>query len=261
VRAGSQAGVGQAPGVPGSTGAPGAPGPGASGQSFSAPSAFGGWGSSPWFSGAGIRNQLNLNNQQFNQLNEAYQQSFNRFRTGVEQLNKLDAAQRAQRLAELSQTFQQDFTGTAQGILNPQQLERYNQLFLQYRGLDALNDPTIQKRLNLTDEQRTKLREFSSLRLEDLTTDNLNNRAAALKRYNDLRARQADQLQSLLNAQQMQSWRQMIGQPFTFQPLAPGTTVPGSTTPSSTQPGATTPGSTQPGATTPGSTQPGTTPR
>ena len=106
----------------------------------------------PWFSNQAIRGQIGINDQTFNRLNTAYGQAYQTFNTGVGQLGtNLTPQQREQRMQELQSAFNQKMNQAVQStITDPTQLSRYNQLYLQYQGLGALNDPQVQQKLNLT---------------------------------------------------------------------------------------------------------------
>lgn len=173
----------------------------------------------PWFSDQGIRNQLRINEDQFNRLNKVYGEQWNRYNTGISGLNNLEPAQRTQKMQQMSQDFYRGVNDAAKEVLNAEQMSRYNQLYLQHQGWQAFDDPEIQRKLNLTDEQRQKINQLQS----DYQTQwgNLNkefgtDREGAARRYNELRQKNREQMNSLLNEQQRQTWREMTGDPFDF---------------------------------------------
>jgi hypothetical protein len=266
----------------------------------------------PWFADPGARRQLNMNNSQFNRLNQAYQNALQRYNRGIGTLStnsglttnsqaglttntptgannsipvntpaetqenqsglqvqegvdgtvptqtvvpptapqtaQARAAQQAQARAAQQQAqarasmtpeqfanqFNTDFNNSVNGILtDPAMRNRFNQLDLQFRGLNAFNDSTIQRQMNLTGDQRRDLRQLSGQFRRDLLELRRNartNPTAVQQDFVELQARYNNQLNQILNAQQQQIWSQLTGNqfqfPFTafFPPNTPGQT-------------------------------------
>jgi hypothetical protein len=176
----------------------------------------------PWFSNQGIRSQLNLNDQQFNALNKAYGQAYTNYSSNLGQLgNTLTPQERAQKMQDLRANFDQSFTtATQKYITDPRQQQRYHQLYTQYQGYDALTNPQIQQKLNLTDQQRQQLQQFGSTYNQQLNTLQQNSQAnpqATANQFNTLRQQANQNINSILTPQQQQNWRQMTGDPYNFQ--------------------------------------------
>jgi opacity protein-like surface antigen len=109
----------------------------------------GGIGQTPWFSNQEIRQHFKLSDQQYDQLNKSYSESYGRYQQGMKTLGKdLSNEQRIQKMRDLQQGFNKDFsTTTNQVFTDPQQRQRYNQLYLQYQGYNAFSDPLVQEKL------------------------------------------------------------------------------------------------------------------
>lgn len=259
----------------------------------------GGISRNPWFADPSVRRQLNLNDDQFNRLNRSYMDNFNRFQQAQGQLGS-DANEqlRAQRMRELEGTFRQNFSSSLNDVFtDPQQRQRFQQLDLQFRGLDALSDPAIQQRLNLTPAQQQQFRQLSTQWEQDLQKRAAD--AGIALDFNTpqgaaMRAQLSQRINSILTPEQRRLWTQMTGDPFevptsatapqniptdqavprgTNQPRQPGQAgsarQPGqagkagqNNRPGHAAPGATpNSGTNQPGAANPGGTTPGTQPR
>jgi hypothetical protein len=110
----------------------------------------------PWFASPRVRQELKLDDNAYNTLNRTYVQywtPYNQVVVGVPA--DLEPAQRQQRIATAYGTFNTGFNKAAtQVFVDPDIRNRYNQLHLQYQGYGAFQDPTIQTRLKLTDQQR-----------------------------------------------------------------------------------------------------------
>jgi len=185
----------------------------------------GAFGQTPWFADQSVRQQLKFDDNQFNKLNKSYGESWQRYQNQMSELNKnkdLTDAQRAQRMSDLQREFGTNFSSTTNQIItDPSQRERYNQMYWQYLGYDAFNDPMVQQKLNLTDEQKQKLGQYSrewSTQMNDYSRGYATDREGTSKKFNESRKQANERINSILTKEQQQSWRQMVGDPYNFEP-------------------------------------------
>jgi len=186
---------------------------------------FGGMNQTPWFGNQDIRQNLKLNNDQFNQLNRAYSNAWNRYQQGITALDSnLTDQQRQQRMQAMQQEFGKNFSTAANDIFtSPEQRQRFEQLGMQFRGFGAFSDPMVQQKLNLTAEQRQKLNQLNQdwqRQMDTLNQKFQTDPKAVTTQFNDMRKQFDTRLNSVLSQEQQQSWRQMTGDPFNFQPNA-----------------------------------------
>jgi len=180
---------------------------------------YGGISQQPWFSNQGVRKQLGINEDQYNRLNKTWGQNWTKYNTEMGRLSDVPENQRYDRLNQSYQTFNKGFTTSANEVLTPEQQKRYNQLYLQYQGYNAFNDPTVQQKLNLTEDQKEKLRKHSTemyTQQGEINSAARTDRQGASKRFDTLRQRDREWTNSFLTPQQQQSWRQMTGEPYEF---------------------------------------------
>jgi hypothetical protein len=202
--------------------------PGKGGQVQGQPTApqranYGGINQSPWFGHDAVRDQLKISADQYTGLNKAYGDAWTTYNGDVGRLGAgLTEQQRAQKLQEYQTTFNQSVRKSVDGVISdPQQRERYNQLYFQYQGYGAFNDPTLQQKLNLTNEQREKFAKYGEEWNQQMGVYHQNYQTdpdGTTTRYNDLRKQTGDRYNSILNAQQQQIWRQITGTPYNFHP-------------------------------------------
>jgi hypothetical protein len=186
---------------------------------------FGGVSQTPFFSDPGVRQQLNLNDNQFNTLNRAYQNAYSRFNQGVSGLNNnLSDQQRMQQMQQLEGQFNSDFGRSVNSTITDSRMRnRFGQLNRQFSGLNAFNDPAIRQQLNLTSAQQQQLRrlsgEFRRQMVDWRRNQNGNNsvnNAALQQQWAQLRSQYQDQLNSILTPQQQQIWSTQVGQAYNF---------------------------------------------
>jgi hypothetical protein len=175
----------------------------------------------PWFNSPSIRQQLKLDERQYNQLNQSYNQYWNRYNQGVSRLGTdLTPEQREARIRDYYGTFHNDFDRSRNEVLtNPELQRRYNQLYWQYQGYGAFNDPAVQQKLELNDVQRQALQRYdhdANRELRTLRQEYGNNREAVAKQFAQWRAQTSERINSTLAPQQQQAWKEMTGERYEF---------------------------------------------
>src|SRR5262249_42770023 len=104
--------------------------------------------------------------------------------------------------------------------LKPEQQKRLHQISLQARGLQAFTDEKVAKELNLTDEQKDKIKTLAEayqnhlreLRQQGGGGGNAQEGLRAARREYTTKAR------DVLTAEQKEKWNQLTGEPFDYQP-------------------------------------------
>jgi hypothetical protein len=181
------------------------------------------WNRTPWFGNAGIRRQLKLDDAQYNRLNQGYVQywtPYNQTVTGFPA--DINEAERQKRLAEAYGTFNRGFTKTTGEVFtDPQIRDRYNQLNLQYQGYAAFNDPTVQERLRLTDEQRQAFHRYYNdwnKQMDTYAREYPTNREVVTKEWPNTWKQTRERINTTLTPEQRRTWTEMIGEPYEFTP-------------------------------------------
>jgi len=122
------------------------------------------------------------------------------------------------------QEMQKDGTKIAGEILKPEQKKRFDQISLQARGLQAFNDPEVQGKLKITDEQKAKIKTLADdtqAQRRDIMQDAGGDRQAAMKKMTDLTKEATKKAMDLLTTEQKATWKEMTGEPFELQMAAP----------------------------------------
>jgi hypothetical protein len=172
-----------------------------------------------------VGRSLNLNEKQINQLTKLTDQTAATYRPQYQKLSSLTEAERAARSAELDRPYSADWMKGAADVLDEKQLQRYQQLNYQYGGFNSLSDPVLQKRLNLTDEQVRKLADnvnWSNEQMQQITRQGGTDRDKALQAYRDYQKTYQDRFNQFLTPEQLKTWQQLTGEPYSFQPAFAG---------------------------------------
>jgi hypothetical protein len=177
----------------------------------------------PLFRMPDVRKNLNLTPAQVEDLNKLTDATQGRFRPGYQKLENMTPTERAMRAIELNRQYQTAWDQAARDVFNQNQFQRYQQLRWQYGGFNSLADPDLQKRLNMTEDQLRKLNE--SMEWNRKQWDEMNrmtDRERANRLYLDYQKQQNDRFNHFLNTEQLRTWREMTGEPYSFQ-LPPAT--------------------------------------
>jgi hypothetical protein len=184
----------------------------------------------PFFVDPGARRQLNMNDQQFNQLNQARQQALMQLDQAMNQLNQnqnLTPQQRAQQVQQLRARFNQQFGQTVDTTFtDPRLRQRFNQLDWQFRPFAAFNDATVTQQLQLMPEQQRQLRQLGirwrqqMQRLSRAGSSEAIDPTRANEQFAAMQLQYQQQIQQILTPQQWQAWNQLIGPQYNFPQTA-----------------------------------------
>lgn len=179
------------------------------------------YGSRPWFGNPAVRRQLKIDDDQYNTLNKAYVQywtPYNQVVVGTPA--DLDEQQRQQRIAAAYGTFHNDFnTASTKVFVDPDTRNRYNQLNLQYQGYAAFNDPTVQTRLRLTDEQRQNFNRYYTdwnKQMHTYADEYAKDREGVNRQFSTSWKQQRDRINETLTPEQRKAWNEMTGESYDF---------------------------------------------
>lgn len=184
---------------------------------------YGGIQNTPWFADTNARKELQLTDQQYEELNRAYQRAYQDYARGLKELDpNLAGVEARERRRALANRFYQDFSQSAETVFrDPQNIRRYNQLDLQYRGYNAFHDPLIREKLDLTDEQRQKFNNYEqdwNTKMARLYREYPNDPDRVMKNFNENRMEYQNNLKTVFTPSQRRAWETMIGHPYEFTP-------------------------------------------
>ncbi len=175
----------------------------------------------PWYSNADVRRQLKLDEDQYKRLNERYVEYWTPYDKGITTIPAdLAEAERQKRIAELNKTFHSGVAkSTTEVITDPQIRDRYNQLYWQYQGYGAFEDPTVQQRLKLTDEQRqafAKQRADWEKQMNTYSSEYATDRDVVNKNFTTTWKSTRENINKTLTPEQRKVWVETIGEPYDF---------------------------------------------
>jgi hypothetical protein len=171
------------------------------------------------FANPDVARTLGLTQNQVNSLRDTAACLRQDLEDQLAQIKDLRGNERARRLREIHDQYDAHWGKKAAGVLTPRQMERYRQLELQARGPEAFMDAGVQKKLNLTAQQRQKL-EALRQRYQRQRSE-LGQGSRGGKDEAAYRKQFFQEANAILDVGQRRSWRELIGEDFNFTPKAP----------------------------------------
>jgi hypothetical protein len=179
------------------------------------------YGRRPWFGNENVRRQLKIDDNQYSTLNKTYVEHWTPYNQVVVDVPATAAEQqRQQQVASAYGKFNTGFnTASAKVFVDPDVRNRYNQLNLQYQGYAAFQDPTVQERLRLTDEQRQNFNRYYTdwnKQMNTYHTEYAKDREGVNKQFSASWKQQRDRINETLTPEQRKNWNEMTGESYDF---------------------------------------------
>ncbi len=155
-----------------------------------------------------VQKELNISDEQKQQLQEAATKLRH---APPPDVSNLSPSERQEKMQEMAREGER----TAAKILHRDQMKRLKEISLQVRGAGAFSDPEVAKALDLTDEQKEKIKtSLSEGRGQRPQGAPGGDPQAARKRVEEMRKANLDKVMTVLTADQKTKWKEMTGEPF-----------------------------------------------
>jgi len=168
-----------------------------------------------------VSRTLSLTPEQVTRLNKVTEQVQAQYRDNYTKLSGLAEAQRIEQMRDLNRQYAEAWDKAARDVFNDTQRTRYQQLAYQYGGFETLYDPAVQKRLVLTPTQASELSthwDWHNRQWQDLSRVWATDPTKGAQVYKDYWTQRQERFNRFLTAEQQKAWREMTGDPYTFQP-------------------------------------------
>ncbi len=157
-----------------------------------------------------VQDELKLSEDQVKQVTALSEKQ----RTSLGELRDLGQQERRAKVQEQARAADKEIAG----ILKPEQLTRFKEIALQQRGPSAFNDPEVVQALNLTADQKEKIREIQQSaqaeRREAFQAGAGGDRAAARKKIEALNASTTEKIDGVLTSEQKEKFKTLTGASF-----------------------------------------------
>jgi len=176
----------------------------------------------------GVAKELKLSDEQIKKIEEATQSIRDKHRDEREAINKLEGDERREKDQELRKTEGDETNKALAEILKPEQNKRFKEIRLQRRGARAFSEEEVQKALNLTDDQKEKIKtinEDADKERRELFPQGGRRGGgrggppdpSVFQKMETLNKETMDKVVSVLTDDQKKTWKEMTGAPFKFE--------------------------------------------
>lgn len=195
-----------------------------------------------------VQQELKLADEQVSQIGdlaEEFGSAREAFGDLLGQLREADEEERQSLLEEIRlrrQERRDQVLAALQDVLEPEQFDRFRQLFRRERGISALRDASVAAELELTDDQKTRIAEvlntasdrrrelFRQARSGELDRSEVRGQMASLRDEAEAEAL------SVLAPEQKEAWQKLLGEPLEAEPEGAGRPDSGSTADAAEEP-------------------------
>jgi hypothetical protein len=139
----------------------------------------------------------------------------------------LDKARQDKDFAKMGEVFKaigEETEKALPDVLKPEQLKRLHQIEIQVAPFQALAKPEVQKKLDLSDKQKTeitaitdKLQSDRQELFKDVGKDK-DKRQEANKKFTEMNNEAKTKAIGVLNEDQKKTWKELTGAPFDYKP-------------------------------------------
>jgi Spy/CpxP family protein refolding chaperone len=163
-----------------------------------------------------VHRELDINDRQAEDLTRIARtlRRIEKDSTDIRKIQNLEAAETVVKSAALHKHLKVEVDRAVEAVLRPEQCSRLHQIRLQKRGILALEETQVQKRLSLTRSQKNRIRAFAEeyhRQMEELAQS----RGRAATRQRDTLSKETmDRALALLSDEQRRSWRELRGETF-----------------------------------------------
>ena len=172
---------------------------------------------------AGVKKEIKLTDKQDRQIRKIVKDVYDKYEP---ELRKSigDQAKQRKLVIESTQETSERLNKTLPDILSPEQLKRLDQIQIQVNGIASFKRPDVQKKLDLTDEQKVEIRKIGDgLKhdigevFKDASTAPLLKMSGAIRKVKDLKNAATQKAVAKLTSAQKQTWQDMTGEKFEFK--------------------------------------------
>jgi hypothetical protein len=184
---------------------------------------FGGGTLASLLGNSGVQKELKLDDNQVDKAKDLAEKTREESREKFQGLQDLSQEERRAKMQEINREINATTLKAAGEFLKPEQVARLKQISLQVRGVQAFNDPEVQKKLNLTDSQKGEIQAIGQESMEAMRglfgqDQSPEEREAAQKKIAEIRKQALTKVETKLNDEQQKTWKELIGSPFEFRP-------------------------------------------
>ena len=163
-----------------------------------------------------VQKELKLDDKQVDKAKDLAEKTREEMQEKFQGLQDLSQDERRAKIMEIGREMNTSILKAAGEFLKPEQITRLKQISYQQRGATAFLDPEVQKKLNLSDSQKSQIQaliqeSFSQMPSREEFQDD---REAAMKKMREVNQKVLAEAEKKLNDEQQKTWKELLGSPF-----------------------------------------------
>ena len=170
----------------------------------------------------GVQKELKLSSDQVEKATAAVQKVREKHQDELAGLRDLQGDERREKMVSLNKTISSEQEKSLAGILTPDQIKRLKQIEIQAQGAQAFTDPEVEKQLNLTGDQKEKIKTIAADAQAEMRElfqggGGGGDRAEMQKKRAALSKATMERISAVLTSAQKDTWKEMTGAPVEIQ--------------------------------------------
>jgi len=170
-----------------------------------------------------VQEELKLDDSQKDKARDFAEKTREKMTAAREELQNLSQEERGKKFREMMAESNTAARKAAAEILKPEQIKRLEGIELQVAGANAFEEEALQKKLNLTDEQKTAITSILQSSMEEqreIFQNAGDDRQAAMEKLREHRKETLAKVEGKLTDEQKTKYKELLGSPFEvkFQP-------------------------------------------
>ncbi|HTU93290.1 MAG TPA: hypothetical protein VMF69_24630 [Gemmataceae bacterium] len=178
-----------------------------------------------------VKQEINLTGEQSDRVQKIVKEVSDKYRSELQKAGG-DRKKQLRMASEWMRETRERVHKALPDILKPEQMKRLDQIQIQVNGIASFKRPDVQKKLNLTEEQKVEIRKIGDhLKQEAAETFKeaakapLRKMPGAVQKVRELKEDATKKAIQTLTAEQKKTWKEITGEKIDFKlelPLRPG---------------------------------------
>jgi hypothetical protein len=169
----------------------------------------------------GVHRELAANDDQVAKLKDLYKSFREKLSDEEQKINILPEDERPAKAQQAGDSLMSELRKSLDGILTPEQMKRFFQVYYQLLGSAAFVVPEVRSNLGIGDEQFTRIREISSPQWKAAVESIQSGGEKAIAKTSKSLQLGTDKVLGILDGGQRESWKKLTGEPFEFEEDSP----------------------------------------
>jgi hypothetical protein len=164
-----------------------------------------------------VQKELKLTDEQTTKAKETSEKIGAEAREKFTGLQDLSPEERREKMTAINTETNEATLKAVGDYLKPEQITRLKQISYQQRGVTAFSDPEVAKKLNITDGQKSEIREITQewfTKMGEIRQEHQGDREGMMKASTELRKVTLAKVEKKLNDEQQKTWKELLGSPF-----------------------------------------------